>query len=121
MWKSLKIDEIRSEIVRYGLQCSEKLEISKSGKKSRKMKVVPTGSPGVENVPAPRESILTLSRGSQLPYATKKHVSTNTLNFRFSPISLSWPPHFCQQMQGSIFSLWGPSVPSLDGHSWEPL
>ena len=30
IWKSLKIDEIRSEIVRYGLQCSEKLEISKS-------------------------------------------------------------------------------------------
>ena len=73
IWKSLKIDEIRSEIVRYGLQCSEKLEISKSVKKSLKMKVVPMGWPGVENVPAPRESILTLSRGSQLPY-TKNHL-----------------------------------------------
>ena len=68
IWKSLKIGEIRSEIVRYGLQCSKRLEISKSDEKSRKMKVVPTGSPGVENVPTPRESILTLSRGSQLPY-----------------------------------------------------
>ena len=64
IWKSLKIDEIRSEIVRYGLQCSEKLEISKSDEKSRKIKVVPTGLPGVENVPTPRESILTLSRGA---------------------------------------------------------
>ena len=35
-------------------------------------KVVPMGSPGGRNVPTPRESILTLSRGSQLPY-TGKH------------------------------------------------
>ena len=74
IWKSLKIDEIRSEIVRYGLQCSKKLEISKSEETSRKMKVVPTGSPGVENVPTPRESILTLSRGSQLPYTKKNKI-----------------------------------------------
>ena len=60
--------EMSLKIVRYGLQCSEKSEISKSDEKSRKMKVAPMGLPGVENVPAPRESILTLSRGSQLPY-----------------------------------------------------
>ena len=63
--------EMSLKIVRYGLQCSEKLEISKSDEKSQKMKVVPMGWPGVENVPAPRESILTLSRGSQLPYTKK--------------------------------------------------
>ena len=62
------MNEMSSKIVRYGLQCSEKLEISKSDETSRKMKVVPMGLPGVENVPAPRESIFTLSRGSQLPY-----------------------------------------------------
>ena len=42
--------------------------------KEKTKKVVPMGLPGVENVPAPRESIFTLSRGSQLPYNKKnKH------------------------------------------------
>ena len=65
------MNEMSLKIVRYGLQCSEKLEISKSDEKNRKMKVVPMGLPGVENVPTPRESIFTLSRGSQLPYMQK--------------------------------------------------
>ena len=76
----LKIDEICSGIVRYGLQCSEKLEISKREEQSRKMKGVPMGLPGVENVPTPRESIFTLSRGSQLPYTKKK--SENYINYQ---------------------------------------
>ena len=63
--------EMSLKIVRYGLQCSEKSKISKSDAQSRKIKVVPMGWPGVENVPAPRESILTLCRGSQLPYTKK--------------------------------------------------
>ena len=74
IWKSLEIYEIRSEIVRYGLQCSKNLEISKSDEKSLKNEVVPTGSPGVGNVPTPRDSILTLSRGSQLPYTKKTKI-----------------------------------------------
>ena len=65
--------EMSLTIVRYGLQCSEKSGISKSDEKHRKMKVVQMGLPGVENVPTPRESIFTLSRGSQLPYMKKKH------------------------------------------------
>ena len=36
--------------------------------KSRKMKVLRMGLPGVENVPTPRGSIFKLSRASQLPY-----------------------------------------------------
>ena len=44
------------------------VEISKNDDFS---KVVPMGSPGGRNVPTPRESILTLSRGSQLPYTGK--------------------------------------------------
>ena len=41
--------EMSSEILRYGLQCSEKLKISKMTNKCKKLKVVPTGLPGVEN------------------------------------------------------------------------
>ena len=74
--------EMSSEIVRYGLQCSEKLKISKSdGTKNRKVKVVPTGLPGVENVPTPWESIFTLSMG-QLPY-TKKSRTRQTKHTLF--------------------------------------
>ena len=71
--------EMSLKIVRYGLQCSEKLEISKSDETSQKMKVVPMGLPGVENVPTPRESILTLSRGSQLPYTKKQKIDISIL------------------------------------------
>ena len=41
-----------------------------------KLKVVPMGLPGGQNVPTPRESLLALSRGSQLPYRVKikKHI-----------------------------------------------
>ena len=83
--KSLKIDVMRSEIVRYGLQCSEKLEILKSYGKSQTNKVVPMGLPGVENVPTPRESILTLSRGSQLPYNKKKYILIPLFLYRCGP------------------------------------
>ena len=69
--KSLKMYEMGSEMLKYWLQCLEKSEILKSDETSRKMKVVPMGLPGVENVAAPRESIFTLSRGSQLPYMNK--------------------------------------------------
>ena len=62
------MSETSLKIVRYGLQCSEKLDTSKSDEKSRKNKVVPMGSPGGRNTPTPRGSILTLSRGPQLPY-----------------------------------------------------
>ena len=64
--------------MRYGLQCSEKLKSRKvtENKTNQKMKVVPMGLPGVENVPTPRESILTLSRGSQLPDIKKSKKST---------------------------------------------
>ena len=65
--------EMSLKIVRYGLQCSEKLEISKSDEKSRGNKVLRMGSPGGQKFPTPRGSILTLSRGSQLPY-TKKSI-----------------------------------------------
>ena len=68
----LKMYEMSLKIVRYGPQSSEKLDTSKSDEKSRKTKVVPMGSPGGQNVPTPRESILTLSRGSQLQYTAKK-------------------------------------------------
>ena len=61
------------KIVRYGLQSSEKLDTSKSDEKSRKQKeVVPMGSPGGQKFATPRGSILTLSRGSQLPYTENK-------------------------------------------------
>ena len=43
----------------------------KSDEKSRKTKVLRMGSPGGQNVRTPRESLLTLSRGSQLPYTGK--------------------------------------------------
>ena len=61
-------------------------------KKSRKMKVVPMGLPGVENVPAPRESIFTLSRGSQRPYTKNiKNFDTNIKN-RFPRIFILFNP-----------------------------
>ena len=72
------------KIVRYVLQCSEKLEISKSDEKSRKIKVPRMGSPGGQNVPTPRESILTLSRGSQLPYTKKIKKKNKTRNIKNS-------------------------------------
>ena len=51
----------------------ETLDISKKYQKSReKQKVLRMKQPIVENVATPRESILTLSRGSQLPYTSKK-------------------------------------------------
>ena len=64
--------EIGLKIVRYVLQCSEKLEILKSDEQNRKNKVLRMGSPGGRNVRTPRESVLALSRGSQLPYTKRE-------------------------------------------------
>ena len=73
--KSLKMYEMGSEMLKYWMQCLEKSEILKSDEIGRKMKVGQMGLPGVENVPTPRKSIFTLSRGSQLPYMkTSKNI-----------------------------------------------
>ena len=69
--KSLNMYEMGSEMFKYWLQCSAKSEILKSDEKSRKMKVLRMKLPIVENVATLRESIFTLSRGSQLPYMQK--------------------------------------------------
>ena len=71
----LKKYEMGLKIVRYVLQCSEKLGILKSDEKRWKNIVPRMGSPGGQNVPTPRESLLTLSRGSQLPYTKKTKFS----------------------------------------------
>ena len=58
--KYLNMYEISSEIVRYGLQCSEKLGTSKSDGNSWTNKVVPMGLPGVENDQGLDDNMFTL-------------------------------------------------------------
>ena len=72
------------------------MEISKSDEKSRKNKVLRMGPPGGQNVPTPRGSILTLSRGSQLPY-------TSFFLLFVYQIFYYWTPHSYQQMLGSMY------------------
>ena len=69
------------KIVRYGMKWEEKLEMLKSDEKSRKKQVLRMGSPGGQNVRTPRESLSTLSRGSQLPYTKKIKIFNFYINF----------------------------------------
>ena len=73
--------KISSEIVRYGLECSEKWEISRDDGKQLKSESCSNGLPGVEHVPTPRESILKLPRTSQLPYTENIKTMYNKLYF----------------------------------------
>ena len=59
--------------------------------------------PGGRNVPTPRESILALSRGSQLPY-------TNKFVCYYFPY---FSPHSYQHMLGSIYKRATPLAPNL--------
>ena len=50
-------------------------DLENDGKQCEKMKVVPTGLPGVENDQGLDDNTFTLSRASQLPYTEKtKHM-----------------------------------------------
>ena len=72
VWNSLEMYGMGSEIERYGLDSWKKLDISEKCRKSRKIKVLRMAPPGGQNDRTPCESILALSRGSQLPYTSKE-------------------------------------------------
>ena len=80
------------KIVRCGPQCSEKLEISKRDRKSRKIEVLRMKFSILENVPTPRERVFKLCTASQRPYKcqiqkhTRKHKKKMMCNIN-CPIS----------------------------------
>ena len=74
--------------MRHELQCSKKVDILKSDETGREKKVLRMGRPGGQIVSWPCESILALSRGSQLPYTSKENDRSLIffINIRYFPI-----------------------------------